>query len=219
MNIRITKIEVKGKNNRFYSLYSEDVFLFEITEDTLVHFGISKDKSYRDSELEKILNHDLVTRGLQQAYRYLSRRPHLYSELRRKLTQKSYTNSVIDKVLKILGDKNYINDFEFIHLFFKDEVNNKKSGPLLIKKKLLEKGASAGDVDEIISKLYSDELECKNASLLMEKKSAKYADPDPQKFKQKIIRFLQQKGFRWQAIDHALKQLPLPDPENEQDGS
>ncbi|MGD9899597.1 MAG: RecX family transcriptional regulator [Calditrichaceae bacterium] len=216
--IRITKIEVNGKNNRVYSLYSDDIFLFEITEDTLVHFGISKDKSYRDGDLEKILNHDLVTRGLQQAYRYLSRRPHLQSELRRKLLQKSYTKPVIEKVLKILMDKNYINDDEFIRLFFKDEVNNKKSGPLLIKKKLIEKGASAADVDEIVNHLYTDELEFENALAVMEKKSAKYSDPDHQKVKQKTIRFLQQKGFTWQAIGHALQHLPLPDSTDEQDG-
>lgn len=102
-----------------YSLYSEDVFLFEITEDTLVHFGISKDKAYPDSELEEILNYDQITRGLQQAYRFLSRRPHLQSEIRRKLIQKSYSNLVIEKVLRILRDKNYINDMEFIRLFLK----------------------------------------------------------------------------------------------------
>ena len=52
----ITKIELQKKNKSRYNLYSEDIYLFSITEDTLIHFNIAKGQNFSDTELEHIQN-------------------------------------------------------------------------------------------------------------------------------------------------------------------
>ena len=197
--MQITKIEIQKKNKYRYSLYSDDVFLFGVTEDTLLHFGISKGKDYSDEELHEIQRFEQVSQCLHQSYRYLRRRAHLKNELRTKLLQKQYLNDVIDQTLEILLQKKYLDDAAFIRQFIKDAVNFKKMGPLLIKKKLLGKGANGQKVEDILNDAYTENQQTRNALSLAEKKKQTLTG-DPGKKKQKLFSYLKQKGFGTDAI-------------------
>ena len=194
--MRITKIETQKKNKKRFNLFSDDVFLFGISEDTYVHFHIQRDKEYSDKELQEIQNHDEIMQCQAQALRYLSRRPHLRNELLRKLRQKMFESEIIYKTLNRLLDLGYINDRDFIERFISDEIRLKKSGPLIIKKKLLEKGASQSDIDEILGNSYSVQDQLENAQALFNKKTGTSQGSETKK----ILAHLQQKGYSWEII-------------------
>ncbi len=198
--MKITKIERHKGRKALYDLYSDDIFLFTIHEDTLVHFTLQRGKEFTDAELRKIQKYDEVMQCTHQAYRYLSRRPHLTAELRRKLRQKAYAKEIINRALQIIQKQNYLNDSDFIERYIRDEMTLKHNGPLRIKNNLLQKGARAEDIEHLLQKIYSDRQVIENARLQMNKKLATLKDSGPQKKRQKLIRFLQQKGFSWQTI-------------------
>ena len=198
--MRITKIEVQKKNSKRYSLYSDDVFLFGVSEDTLVHFHIRKGLDYSDDDLKEILQHEEVMQCLAQAYRYLSRRQHLTAELIRKLRLKDFENSVIEKVVSQLKQDKYLNDQNFIKDFIKDEIKFRKSGPLIIQKKLMGKGAARQDIENLLNNSYTEEAQIANAKYLHSKKSRSADKPDVKK----LNTHLQQKGFTWEIIRKVL---------------
>ena len=198
----ITKIEVQKKQKNYFNLYIEDdVYLFSVTEETLLHFGISKNKDFSDNELESIQSYDQKMRCVYQAYRYLSRRPHLNAELKRKLLAKKFSNSMIEQTLKYLNQKNYMDDEAFIKMYMQEQINLKKNGPLIIKKKLLEKGAHSSAIDPILLEGYPEELQIENAAKLFQNKIKSIREEDEKKVKEKLFRFLQQKGFGWPVIE------------------
>ncbi len=86
--ITITRIEFESLRKKSYSLYQDDTFLIEISEDTLVHFSIVKGAIFSKEEFQKIISFDQINQCVQQAYSYLQRRPHLKKELSRKLQVK-----------------------------------------------------------------------------------------------------------------------------------
>lgn len=192
----ITKIEVQKKNRKRYSLYSEDIFLFGVSEDTLIHFQISKGSEFSDTKLLEIQNHEGKVQCLSQAYRFLSRRPHLTAELIRKLRLKKYEPSMIQNIIQILKEKKYLDDREYIQLFVSDQIGLKRSGPMLIKKKLLEKGADTESVNAVLAAAYPEDKQLINAQAHIEKKQHSTSGADTQK----LYRFLQQKGFPWDII-------------------
>ena len=194
--MRITKIEVQKKNKKRFSLFCEDVFLFGVSEDTLVHFNIQKGRKYSDADLLEIQNHENVIQCLAQAYRYLARRSHLEAELKRKLHSKAFENGIIAETLGRLKKNNYLNDRAFIRQFISDEIHLKKTGPLLIYKKLLQKGAAREEIDELLEPAYPELEQLKNARLLYAKKASSSKKPEVQK----IYAYLQQKGFPWDII-------------------
>ena len=198
--MQITKIEVQKKNSKRFSLYSEDVFLFGVSEDTLVHFHIRKGLDYSDDDLHEIQQHEEVMQCLAQAYRYLSRRQHLTVELIRKLRIKDFENTVIEKVIIRLKKDKYLNDPDFIKDFIKDELRFRKSGPLIIQKKLMGKGAARQDIENLLNSNYSEQAQIANAKYLRSKKSQSAGKPDIKK----LNMYLQQKGFPWDIIRKVL---------------
>ena len=195
--MKISKIEIQKKNKHRFNLYADDAYLFSVSEDTLVHFHLQKGKNYSDAELETIQTYEAHMRCLSQAYRYLSRRPHLISELRVKLRQKEFDVHSIDTVIDLLRDKKYLDDADFIRRFIKDQVQLKQTGPLKIRQKLLQKGAEATTTDMLLTELYPFETQLKNARRLYEKRKQRSDAPD----QQKLIRHLQQKGYSWEVIN------------------
>lgn len=194
--MRITKIEVQKKNKKRYSLYSEDIYLFGVSEDTLIHFNIQKDLDYSEEMLQEILKYEDVMLCLSQAYRYLARRPHLESELKRKLRLKEFDNVAIIDAINRLRKNKYLDDHGFIRRFISDQIRIKKNGPLLINKKLMEKGAVRSDIEEILESLYSDTEQIINAQFLFDKKANSLKKEDLKK----LYAHLQQKGFSWNII-------------------
>lgn len=198
--MRITKIERQKRKAALYDLYSEDVFLFEITEDTLVHFALSSNREYSQRKLKEIQEYDRFMRCVHQALRYLARRPHLQAELRRKLRQKQYEPAVIERTVRYLAEKKYLSDTDFIKRFIADEKQLKKSGPLRIRAKLFEKGAQREAIDDLLEQYYSEEEIENNARALVQKKSNSLEKLPAAEARTKIIAYLKNKGFSWDVI-------------------
>jgi len=200
--MRITKIEVQKNRSNYFNLYSkDDTFLFSVTEETLLHFSLRKDQDLSNSELKEIRHHDTCMRCVYQAYRYISRRPHLENELKRKLRQKQFSEEVVDQAIAYLQNKNYLDDPSFITAFIDEQINLKKSGPQLIRKKLFEKGAASQVVDSTVEEIYNEDRQLDNALILFDKKSKHLTGLDPKKLKEKMFRFLQQRGYTWPVIE------------------
>jgi regulatory protein len=140
MSITITKIEHQKKNKQRYSLYSEDKFILGISIESLLEFNISAGMDIPDELLHKIEQKEKYVAIREQAWRFLARRMHSRKELRDKLIAKKHEQIDIDKIIHELENKKYLNDTSFAQQIISDEINLNKTGPLLIKNKLLKKG-------------------------------------------------------------------------------
>lgn len=159
--------------------------------------------------LEAIRIHDETVRCLEQAYRYLARRPHLESELRIKLNQKGFASQRIEDTFNELKKKRYLDDAEFIRLSIRDQSRLKKSGPLLIRKNLITKGAGIETVSQILEEEYPQSLMEENACELALKKTHQLRDSVLKARIQKTVRFLQQRGYGWELIQYALEKTGI----------
>ena len=65
----------------------------------------------------------------------------------------------------------------------------------------MEKGALSSSIDPILSEGYPEELQLENAAKLFQVKIKTIRDHDQKKVKEKLFRFLQQKGFTWPVIE------------------
>ena len=186
-DIIISRIELQNPRTKTYALYTHDVFLSEITEDTLVHFAISKGRAFSKKEFDRMLRHDKVNLCLRQSYRYLQRRPHLNKELQRKLKSKHFLQDIIDQTIIHLKKNRYINDDEFIGMFIRDSIRQRKSGPLLIKKKLIDKGAIVSQIDQQLDELFPFEKQIDTAFNLLQSRNQKLNEENVLLRKQKQI--------------------------------
>lgn len=197
----LTAIRLVNPRKKIYALFENDQCLAEIFEDTMVHFAISRGLVLTTKKIEEINTYDKIVRCQNQAYNYLQIRPHLKKELARKLLQKQYTAQIIEKTLHSLQQKNYINDGQFIQMYINDAVKKAKYGPMLIRKKLVEKGALINDVDIILERLFPLEKQLQIAKILIEKKQSKLTAESAAEKRKKLHHYATGRGFSWNVLE------------------
>lgn len=207
--MQISKIQLEKKNPKSFGLYEGNTLLTVVSEDTLVHFALSKGVELDSKQLQRITHFDKRQKCINQAYSYLKRRPHLRKELFNKLYNKNIEINTINETLEWLAEKGYLDDKEFISLFIKDALRQRKSGPNLIKKKLIEKGAKIPEVELILQEIYDEKAEFDIAQEVIIKKNQKLSTANALERKKKLTHFATGRGFRWEIINGVLQGVEM----------
>jgi regulatory protein len=207
MSITITKIEHQKKNKQRYSLYSEDKFILGISIESLLEFNISAGMDIPDELLLKIEQKEKYVAIREQAWRFLARRMHSRKELRDKLIAKKHEQIDIDKIIHELENKKYLNDTSFAQQIISDEINLNKTGPLLIKNKLLKKGVDINIISTLLDELYDEHLQIQNCQYFANKKRGSLKNNDGHSVRIKLGNFLIQKGFSWDMCNQVISEL------------
>jgi regulatory protein len=201
MAITITKIERQKKNNQRYSLFSNDKFIVGVSEETLLEFNIASGSQLSEESLDKIKQKETYVEIREQAWRFLARRMHSEKELEIKLINKGFEKSNIEKLIEELRGKKYLNDEIFARQLIADEIELKKSGPILIKNKLLKKGVEMSLVGSLLDDSYPEELQYTNCEYHARKKLKSLTKKDESVIKNRLATYLTQKGFSWEIIN------------------
>jgi regulatory protein len=209
MSITISKIERQKKNKQRYSLFSDDEFVVGISEETLLEYNITPGISLSDDLLSQIEQKEKIVAIREQAWRFLARRMHSKRELEIKLINKGYEKDRIEHIIRELREKKYLNDEAFSRQLISDEIELKKSGPILIKNKLLKKGVEMSLVTSLLDENYPEELQYSNCEHHAEKKLKYFTNKDETSIKNRLGTFLIQKGFTWDIIKFVISQLDL----------
>ncbi len=140
------------------------------------------------------------------AFRLIARRDHSEAELKRKLAVKFTCSDAIHAALDQLKNENYLDDKRFAETYISQQISNGKNGQLKIKNKLREKGISPDIYEPLLSDISAETFE-ENLCLLIEKKAENKSGNND---KNKLIRFLQGKGYYLSDIMEAIKKLKYP---------
>jgi regulatory protein len=197
MLIKITKIEPQKNNKKRFSIFSGKRFIAGVSETTLLEFKLHIGSEISTATLKIIDENEKKLSVYNQAFRYLSRRNHSIKELGDKLIHKGFDPDLIQLIIKDLISKNYLDDELFARQLISDEINLKKSGPLLIKKKLIQKGIEFTLIDDLLEQLYDEEKQFENGTIHIARKYSRLHDQNSRDTRIKLGNILRQKGFKW----------------------
>jgi len=140
------------------------------------------------------------------ALRILARCSRSSKELKERLIQKGFDSQVIERVLVFLNDRGYLNDLDYAQRLAMRLLENKKVGFARIEAILKERGIPPEFIAAVLSQLKENYSEIKTAFQIMERRFSNF---EPQratiKERNRVIRFLQQRGFSWETIAQVLK--------------
>lgn len=130
----------------------------------------------------------------------LARREHSVFELKRKLLQKGFDESVIEPLLEDLQSKKLLSNERFAETY----INMRKQrgyGPLRIAQELKERG-----VDNSLSTIYLDALEDEWQSIMLQQYRKKFGNKPVGDFREKArrMRFLQSRGYSSDLINRII---------------
>ncbi|HCJ65748.1 MAG TPA: hypothetical protein DHV62_00075 [Elusimicrobia bacterium] len=131
-------------------------------------------------------------------------------EIREKLKQKKFNDTVIADTIGWLKEKKYLDDQQFTREWIESR-KRKGYSKKYIHWELKQKGISAEtvnlDFDEQEGLLSDKEV----AKKLVEKKIKQYRNLEPTKVKQRIQNLLLRHGFSWEIIEEVLKKFDYGD--------
>lgn len=199
----MTDIQEQKRKNRV-NVYLDERFGFGVAKEILVDFDLYIGKELEQSEVDKIVVQDQANKALQKCFRLLGLRPRSEKELRDKLKEKQFDPKIIDQTIKKVAELGYLNDAEFARAF----IEMKKSkGKIAIRFELRRKGVDDEIIKSSLEKYYSSDEETGSALNLAQKKLRTYKKLPPFKIKQKLGQYLAGRGFSWDIIKDALRQI------------
>lgn len=162
-------------------------------------FQISRGMEITDERIDTLLDESQYQLILEKTIELLSYRDHSRFDLQQKLRQRNFKAAVIEKALDYAASKGYINDEKYAPRFAVFLQSEKKYGPRMIWRKMLEKGLAKDLIENALQAL-DETIHLENCRTHFRKKAKRLHRGENEEDRQKIIAFLEQKGFEWEQI-------------------
>jgi regulatory protein len=206
----ITKIEQQKRHPDRVNVYLDGEFALGLHKDVVGKYALRKGDNIDQSAITKLTSSDEFASAKSKALRFISRRMHAEKELRAKLIEREYHPKIVDEVIVYLRSIDFVNDEKFAKAFVNDFQLRKPAGRRLLQQQLHLKGISSAIIQNVLGETnenheYDTALQAAMKKLDHYKASKKKLEP--QKQQQRIVQFLQRRGFVWSIISPVLKKI------------
>jgi regulatory protein len=148
------------------------------------------------------MNEEKINYLYQRTLYFLKFRPRSEKEisdyLKKIIKKKNLSDIDFQKVIATLKEQGLIDDKNFIDWFLQSRLSGKPKSQWLLKKELLRFGVDENLIDECLSKLKINEKEL--IEKIIQTHPRIFANLSNEKNKLRAIRFLQRRGFSYEAI-------------------
>lgn len=185
-------------------------------KDVLYQSGLRKGDEISSDRFSFLNNQENFYLIKQKAFRLLQRRIHTSRELYIKLRQKFSDDLLIKNCLTELQQKGFINDKEFALAFISEKQKSKKWSKAKLRSELIKRGVSSEIISEVLNQTFNNEREIESAKELAEKKLSQIIkkENDKRKVYQKIIMYLQSKGYDYEMSSEVVRKILKSDDED-----
>ena len=198
----ITGITLQTKNTERVNLFVDGEFYAGVSALSAYKFRLEVGMEIDKTQLDKVLLDSDKDKAFDYALTYISKYTPTEKILKNKLYEKGYGKVVVEYVADKCKGYGYINDGEYARSYV--ALNSNIKGKSSLKMELRAKG-----VDEKYIQSALDKMPDNNACEELAKKHSKNQDLHDPKYRAKLIRFLQYRGYEWEDISQALATLRL----------
>jgi regulatory protein len=162
-----------------------------------------KTSQIRDEMIEENLLHE---KAKQRAFRLLAIRARSEKELRTKLKEKGYDESVVGDVTARLRELRYLDDESFAKSWARNLAVNRLWGNIRIEASLRDKGIPRELIERVIREVREELSEQKALRALIKKKAKSLTMKMDDRNKRRLARSLMGKGFPLDLIFDVLNE-------------
>ena len=201
--MKITKIE---KKKRLYLLEIDEKDELYVTEDTIVHFMLSKNMEIDETTLKDIQRYAQFSYGKNLALYQISFKQRTEDEVKKYLEKHEIDSQYIPEIIENLKKENWINDEQYVETYLSQNLNTGDKGAYVLKQKLIQKGINSQLIDQKLANLDFSPLSEKVAQKLLRIYQHKLSTKI---LKDKIIQNMMNKGFSYTEAKEAFETLDI----------
>lgn len=204
----ITALRIQKRNRERVNVYLDDEYAFALP--AIEAANLHKGQFLSDAEITNLRTLDLRSKAYDKAVRYLAVRPRSEREVRRRLgryrskKREKLPDAHIDWVIDKLMAQGYLDDSEFARYWVEQRNRFKPRSPRALRYELRQKGVS----DRIIESVLTDGVDAAEAALAAARsRLSRWQHLDEERFRKKMIGFLQRRGFTWHITQQTVEQV------------
>ena len=204
----ITDIQTQVKNPQRKSVYIDGEFRCGISLETQTVFRLKKGQKLTEKQLQMVESHEEYEHAKAMALRYLALRMRSQKELRDYLRKKECSDLAIERCIQYCLEHRYLNDKLFAEAFIRDKIHLNQYGVRKIGSLLYRKGVDPALIRHLLEEKVNEDDQLELARKLARKKLKTLRTPEKQR--QKLYRFLAQKGFSGPVIHRVVSEIFQP---------
>jgi regulatory protein len=197
----ITALEVQKRNKQRVNVYLDEEYAFALPLDEAAK--LRKGQTLTEQDVEALQAQDDLQRAVDRAAGFLSYRPRSAHEVRQNLAQKGVDGVVIDQAMARLEALGYLDDAAFAAFWVRERNAFKPLSPRALRYELRQKGVPDAIIDEALADLVPDDAAYKAA----ESQARRLRGSTPRAFRDKLLPFLQRRGFTYGVAKTAIQRL------------
>lgn len=202
----ITQIAVQKKRKNRCSIFLDEEYAFGVDQEIVLQFGLKKGDVLTDQQIEEISINEEKKRAKDRALNFLSYRDRSEKEIRTKLKDVGYEESIIDWVIGELKRLKFLDDQRFAQSYAQTQMITRPIGEYFLKRELKQKGLDADIIEQTVEKVYEEKDQLSIALELAQQRKKRYGNIDAMKAKKRLSDFLLRRGFSWEIVSEVLEQ-------------
>ncbi len=203
---RITRLETQKRDEDRISVYLDDAFAFGLEKEVIIRNNLHEGDQITEDEIDEILLVEERTKAKEKALYLLGYRARSIQELKKKLSDKGFSERTIQRVIADFERVGLLDDKQFAASYVRSRMLQRPMGKRLLKQELRYKGITEEISDAVLAEEYGEQSEVEVAKELIRKRLKKPLADDAasRKEKKKLYDFLVRRGFDWELISSAL---------------
>jgi regulatory protein len=191
---KITALQAQKRNNQRVNVYLDGEFAFGLARIVAAWLQIGQEIS--DDKIKQLQAEDALEVAYQRAIKFISYRSRSTSEVRKNLQKHDTTEENIELVLQRLIEHNLLNDANFARTWVENRSEFRPRGRRALEYELRQHGIDAETIEKSLESINEEELAYQAA----QKKVRQIKNLEFQEFRQKMYRYLAQRGFSYETI-------------------
>lgn len=204
--MQVTNINY-SKSKEVFEVVFEDETKLLLNYNIFEKYKVSVDMDFSEAEILEMKYFSDIERAKSRAINYISGKLKTKYEVRLKLKESGFAEDIIDEVLDILENEEYLNDRVYCEIFIEDKKRLNGYGKNKIKSLLIQKGISKNIFEDYLDEFEYDEEFDNALKMGIKKLNLLSNEEDNFKKKQKIINYLAYRGFGFDVINDVLREI------------
>ncbi len=201
----VTAITQQKKDETRHNVFIDGEYAFALPMQDILYFKLKEGREVPEETVEYIRNSLVYIKAQDTALHYIGYKMRTVKEIRMKLEEKEFSEDIIGRVIEFLEKYGYADDREYCRKYIREKLRMKPKSGYALKIELRQRGISARIIDEVMAETEMDEEG--DAFHWLERKSRGIWPPADDKQKKKLYDFLLRKGYSYDIIGEAFRQM------------
>jgi regulatory protein len=202
MERTITALKVQKKNPNRVNVYLDGEFAFGLSR--IVAVWLKVDQTLGEDKISALQIQETNEVAYQKALHFISYRPRSENEVRKKLIEKGFDESVVSGVIDRMKENRILGDDQFAHLWVENRSTFRPRSRRMLHYELRQKGVSEETIQLALDTVEDESELAYQAGI---RYARRLADLDRETFRKRLAAFLGRRGFSYGTIMPVLNQI------------